>query len=100
MDLNRISDYPDHPEPTGHDAEFNREARPRSTPWAIATVGIVTLLVVLSPFALLLFAGKDMPLLVGGLGAGGAGLFIGLLAIALLFLAIVVFAPQRAGGRD
>jgi hypothetical protein len=100
MDLNRLSAYPEHPEPTGSVAEFNREARPRSSPWALATIGIVTLLLVISPFVLLLFAGKHVSLVVGGLAAGGAGLFVGVLVIAILFLAIIVFAPERAEGRD
>src|SRR5947208_680952 len=53
MDLRRLHDYPEHPEPDGHDAEFNREERPRSHPVSVAVTGVAALVLVLTlPFVL------------------------------------------------
>jgi len=50
MDLGKISDYPDHREPTFPAGEYEREEKPRVNPRSIAIWGTLILLIaILAP---------------------------------------------------
>lgn len=50
MDLGKIADYPDHPEPLTPAGEYEREAKPRVSPNAMAVWGALVLgLLVIPP---------------------------------------------------
>jgi polyferredoxin len=98
MDMNRISSYPEHPEPDGRDAEFNRERRPRSSAWGVATVGVAAFVMVVGFFSLLAYSQGGVGFL---LVFGGGSILLGTAFLLVgLYLMLVVFAPQNTGNTE